>query len=109
VIIDNGAYVLRHRSGRYLNALAHFVMIRRVDGTDSGCHDPSHPMAVIHQLVPDPFTANLFYAREHWDRYMARPEWISVADQFAIVPAPGCACCGSQPFWDHAGQRRRRG
>lgn len=89
-------FIVRHRSGRYFSSCAHFEYVKRVDGTNSGCHDPSIPMAIIYSLVDSPFAADLVANRAWCGQFLQTEEWAGVADQFEVVPGPGCSCCGER-------------
>lgn len=88
-MISHGeGFVIRHESGRYYRSdLVHFGdRVSYAAGT----------YAEVHELVSNPFGATLIYSAEVWRRHLGDPEWIDVADQFEIVPGPGCGCCGQR-------------
>ncbi len=103
-MISHGeGFVLRHRSGRYIEHRIH------IEADSAGCHIPGVPIAKLWSLGSSPFAAYLFNQREQCARgVLDKPEWQSVADQFEVVPGPGCGCCGQRwgTMWGDAGHWR---
>jgi hypothetical protein len=108
VIADGTGFIIRHASGRYFQSRMHFEHIKRIDGADSCCHDPNVPMAIIYNLVRNPFAADLVANRQFCGRFLGHPEWAATADQFEVVPGPGCGCCGERggTMWGEEGHYR---
>jgi len=102
VISHGDRFVIRHASGRYLQWRTHFPTIKRVDGSDSGCHDPSQPSALFFLLVESPLHGSKVSEASHWQKFIENDaSWAAVADQFEVRPAPGCNCCGERHFSMH--------
>jgi hypothetical protein len=100
VISAGEGFQIRHRSGRYYRSeLIHFG--------DRVSYAPGS-YGAVYALESNPFAATLIYSAEHWQRHLDGPEWANVADQFEIVPGPGCACCGERwgTMWGEVGQYR---
>lgn len=92
-MISHGeGFVIRHVSGRYLSSDCYYP------GFAAGHYDPSVSIAIIYRLVETPFHAELVAKREFCGRFLSNLDWLPVADQFEVVPGPGCACCGER--WD---------
>jgi len=90
-MISHGeGFVIRHVSGRYFNSDCYYP------GFIAGEHDPSVSIAIIYRLVANPFAADLVANRESCGRFLTSEGWREVADQFEVVPGPGCACCGER-------------
>ncbi|ALC12453.1 hypothetical protein [Sphingopyxis sp. 113P3] len=107
-MISHGeGFLARHRSGRYLDARAHFVTLKTVDGRDTGMHDPVHPMATIFSLVDSPFAAAPVPDRGKLEEWLRLHDWGLVWDQWEIVPGPGCIVCGER--WHHPMKTDTRG
>ncbi len=101
VMFEHGeGFVLRHQSRRYFRSdLIHFG--QRVSYADGS-------YTVVYELVSNPLSAILIATRGPWERHLASSDWAMVADQFEIVPGPGCACCGERwgTMWGDADQLR---
>lgn len=88
MISHGDGFVVRHRSGRYLRSdLVHFG--QRVSYAEGS-------YAVVYALVSNPLSAILMATRGPWEHHLQRAEWVMVADQFEVVPGPGCGCCGER-------------
>lgn len=101
-------FIIRHRSGRYFQSRANFTYCKRIDGTDTGSQDPAYPMTISYQLVANPFAADLVAKPEACGRFLRDSDWSIVADEFEVVPGPGCACCGERygTMWGDVGHYR---
>ncbi|QUM72168.1 hypothetical protein [Sphingopyxis granuli] len=100
-MISHGeGFVIRHRSGRYLCSDI------RSRGFEGG--QPILPLEFCWFLVGNPFAAPFIYKAEPYHRMLATPEWQDVADQFDVVPGPGCAVCGERGgiMWGEEGGYR---
>ena len=93
-------WVWRHRTGRYFVSHWHHPCI---PGT--ACHDPNQQAEISYSLTRNPYAATLIYNAEWWgEKWLERePSWRLTADQFEVVPGPGCACCGERGWaiWGH--------
>jgi len=102
VIPHGDRFVIRHVSGRYLVWRTHFPTIKRIDGSDSGCHDPYLSSVPIFLLVESALDGTKITDQGLWQRFVDRePEWKCVADQYEVRPAPGCNCCGERHYTMH--------
>jgi hypothetical protein len=77
---------LKHWHGLYFRS--HWVW----PGFDVGEAIP--PTQITYSLTADPLSSDVVYSREHCGRFLKSSEWASVADQWTVVPRPGCLCCG---------------
>ena len=89
VISHSEGFVIRHKDGRYLDSCV------RSEGFKAG--DPIPPLAVCFRLTPNGLAVSAFaITRKSLEGWLAQPGWHAVADQFEIVPAPGCGVCGTR-------------
>lgn len=93
LISEGNSYALRHWSGRYLLRLAHW------DVDAAQCHLHSMPR-YFYQLVPNAMQASRWDNRLPIGRLIGEPCWD--VDQFEVVLAPVCACCGDSEPQRHA-------
>lgn len=93
MISTGEGWVWQHNSGRYFVSHWNHPCI---PGT--ACHDPDQQPEISYSLTHNPFAATTIYNRDWWgEKWLTRnPEWQLVADQFEVVPGPGCACCGER-------------
>lgn len=86
--------MIRHRSGRYL-------IVRGFFETDaSGCHIPGLPMVRTYSLVRNAMLADRLRIPGALERMIADECWDR--EQFEIVKAPVCVCCGDSEPQRHA-------
>lgn len=89
MISHSEGFVMRHKDGRYLDSSV------RSEGFKAG--DPVPPVTVCYRLTPNPLgTSVLALTSASLEGWLAQPGWQMVADQFEIVPAPGCGVCGTR-------------
>jgi hypothetical protein len=100
-MISHGeGFIIRHRSGRYLCS--------DIRSRGFAVGEPIPPLEFCWLLVGNPFAAPLVYVKEPYYRMLASPEWQAVADQFEVVPGPGCVVCGGRggTMWGEEGGYR---
>lgn len=86
MISEGESYVLQHWSGRYLWVRGHY------DSDSAGCHIPGERMRRIFGLEPSPMLGDRVRIPAILERWIEGEGWDR--DQFEIVRAPVCACCG---------------
>jgi hypothetical protein len=83
-------FIIRHQSGRFFQSDSYFP------GFAAGTPRDGMPQVVsIYRLVDNPFEADVIRVRQFCGRFLSSPPWNTVAQQFEVVPRPGCGCCGA--------------
>ena len=88
-MISHGrGFILQHESGLYFQSHWNVETMGR-----ARCHVPGTE-TTTYSLIADPLSCARVYARGPFERFMNSPDWACVADQWTVVPRPGCLCCG---------------